>query len=116
MRPPQVTRPPGPGGPEYASPTPALRMRIVSAAESSATGTSINPDAVARLPGCPPPRASAWAPSKLRAGGPPESEDGAAPAGGAVAGNRPHLWTGYPTLALGACCRYIGSARRSRLA
>jgi hypothetical protein len=46
---------PRPGGPEYASPTPALRMGIVSAAESSATGTSINPDAVARLPGCPPP-------------------------------------------------------------
>src|SRR4029453_2692942 len=69
MRPPPGTRPPGPGGPEYASPTPALRMRIVSAAESSATGTSINPDAVARLPGCPPPRSSAWAACKLRAGG-----------------------------------------------
>jgi hypothetical protein len=41
MRPPQVTRPPRHGGPEYASPTPALRMGTVSAAESSATGVGI---------------------------------------------------------------------------
>src|SRR5215207_3988408 len=34
---------PRPGGPEYASPTPALRMGIVSAAESSATGVGIGP-------------------------------------------------------------------------